>query len=536
MIIKRLPKKCILLLVLLVFSVATCFAVTNTITIYASVTRSGNYGNYTYTGTVSRISPAGYTIYYAWSTSNRQPSDASFQPYTASVTSSNVTSSNQYFWVRVRNSDGTFSTAKGFSRNGSTSQTVTIVDPDVGAIWYQQSTADAINVFDLESVFYTPLRKVTWGNNEASTGTINASNYIGQLGVRSCSHEILFTVEAEGRFVSRSDPSKYKEYWITMCPRANYGSGDVGVYWDVVSDSAVNGDEQAPNTRSTGSASIVSPVTNGTSVNIGTAEGRSNNRQITTFWIDLAMCMDALDATSLQHLEVNDDYFTTIVLKWECYTDIQYGNCSYPHSGEYIITLRGYYGTAVEEQDAVSFIVEAEGSSQSLNIRSILNTPTKIAALNILSTNKTTNTGSGGNGSGYNWANNVFAFLSASSDYSSSSSQFVLTNVSEKNRGQTIPFVVQVYNRNTQTLNQSFDGTARWSGKSNARANPFCIDLSNCYNVTTDRYGNVYNALNYLGDVCILISDDGTISENENNAYSGRYESYIYYHIIYDPN
>ena len=533
--INRLSKRCILLLILFILSAAVCFAASNSVSIEVNAARSGSYGNYTYTCKVNRITPAGYTIYYAWSPNTSQPAESAFQPYT-----SEVSSSNQYFWVRVRNSEGTFSTAQRFSRssNGQSviTQSVTINDPDVGAIWYQQSTVDANNVFNLESVFYTPLRKVTWGNNSASTGTINESNYIGQLGSRSCSHEILFTVEADGKFISRSDPSKYKEYWITMCPRATYGSGDVGVYWDVVSNSAVNGNEQSPNTRSTGSASIVSPKTNGTTVNIGTATGGNNNRAINTFWIDLALCMDALDATSLQNLEVNNDYYTTITLKWECYTDIQYGNCSSPHSGEYIITLRGYYGTSVEDQDAVSFIVEAEGSSQSLNIRSILNTPTKIATLNILSTNKTTNTSSSGNGTGFNWANNVFAFLSSSSDYSNASSSFVLTNVSEKNRGQTIPFVVQVYNRNTQTLNRSFDGTARWSGKPNARANPFCIDLSNCYNVTTDRYGNTYNALNFLGDVCILISDDGTISANEGNAYSGRYESYIYYHIIYDPS
>ena len=412
-----------------------------------------------------------------------------------------------------------------------------------GDIWYQHSTYDALNVFDLEDAFYTPLRSVTWGNDSAETGTINASNYIGQLGLKNCSHEILFTVETDGKFVSRSDPSKYKEYWIAMCPRYQY-YGDYGYFWDLTSNYptgvAVNSTDQAPNTKSTGSASILAPSTyssTNTAINVGSSDGSSLYRYITTFWIDLALCMDELDSDSLKHIDVNDDYYSTVILKWECYTSELYGDTTCSHSGQYIITLRGQYGVTDVSQDAVSFIVEAEGSSQNFSIRSILNTDTKVATMQILSTQKTaTSNINSGNGTGYDWNANVFAFLSSSSDYATQGSEFVLTNVSSKNYGKTIPFTVNVYDESSGTLNQSYDGTTYWNGKSDAQTEGYAIDVSESYTVTTDRYGNTYHAINYIGDVMINIPDDGTILANTDNAYSGKYESYLYYHIIYDPD
>lgn len=65
---------------------------------------------------------------------------------------------------------------------------------------------------------------------------------------------------------------------------------------------------------------ILAPSTyssSNTEINVGSSVGSSLYRYITTFWIDLALCMDELDSDSLKHIDVNDDYYSTVILKWE---------------------------------------------------------------------------------------------------------------------------------------------------------------------------------------------------------------------------
>ncbi len=407
------------------------------------------------------------------------------------------------------------------------------------AIWYQNATRDALNVFDLESVFYLPKRGSTWNSNSASTGTINSSNYIGHLGVKYCEHNIKFSVSTTGKFVSQSDPTKYREFCIAMCPRYEksniFGAnqGDAGYFWDVETNSAINGNDRAVNTKDTGYAYVISPTTDGSRVYVA----RNTRAYVWVYWVDLVVIMDELDSDDLQHLEENDDYMAHVTLSWECYSD---SGCTDGHSGSYTFALRGYYGSAgSSDQDAVYFFVTPTTDASNLDIKTMLqdNSEVEIADIQIHTTTRTDTSRyslSSGWCPGYAWADHVFGFVSASSDYLTSNSDgFLLVN-QRYGSSTTIPFEINIYDSDG-TLNQSFDGTDYYHGSTTDEKKAYCVDISDVYTSSSDRNGNTFYAVNYFGDVKVqLLDPSGAALTNADNAYSGLYTSTIYYHVIYE--
>lgn len=397
------------------------------------------------------------------------------------------------------------------------------------AVWYQNTTEDALNVFNLNNVYYLPMRSSTWGSNSASSGTINESNYIGQLGVSNCSHQIKYTVSTSGSFVSQSDTTKYRDFCIAMCPRYEYLLGDNGFFWDVETNKAVNSSERAPNTRNTGTASVTSPYTNNTNVYVSSG----TRRRIQKFWIDLVICMDTLNSDDLKHISENDDYIATITLEWSCKTS----NCNQAsHKGSYTFILRGYFGDSSAAQDAVYMFVIPSASSTNMSIRDIIqNGEKKIADIQV-HTNTRTDTSrystSSGRCPGYEWKDHVFTFISASPSYATSDNAGFLLK-KKNNPTVTIPYTLNVRSSDG-SLNRTFDGTDYYYGSTAAQKKAYCINLGN-YSTSTDRYGNTYNTIDFYGYVAIDIDDPtGAISSNAGGIYSGVYESYIYYHIIYE--
>ncbi len=152
---------------------------------------------------------------------------------------------------------------------------------------------------------------------------------------------------------------------------------------------------------------------------------------------------------------------------------------------------------------------------------------------------------------GYDWTQHLYAFLSASPDYNTQeSSGFVLTKVGSPSI--TVPYTLTVTNTtggNLSTDTQTFTGENYFTDKASAAA--FCIDMSRYKKTSEDTFGDTYGAINYEGQVDITINDfaipgsgnsfidvmkNSTLSQSyifDYARYIGKYESNIYYHIVY---
>ena len=88
---------------------------------------------------------------------------------------------------------------------------------------------------NLANTFYLPTYEVEWEakSNDLINGTYitkkengKTPNGIGHIGCVATRHKIIFEVNTNGgRFVSQSDPSKYRDYYVAMKPRIrNYSN------------------------------------------------------------------------------------------------------------------------------------------------------------------------------------------------------------------------------------------------------------------------------------------------------------------------
>lgn len=426
-------------------------------------------------------------------------------------------------------------------------------------------------VFDLSTYFNgTPIINDYKGKNN-SNGKLDESRAIGTVGYSDITsettttysgsgnkqkkiettyaHTITYTIDTnKGKFVSQSDPSKYREFYVVIVPDySTQGSTSRSFYY---------------NTSTTAPSTKTNDILTFTDTNNYYSVG-----------IDLFLCMDDPE-NERTHLSANDDYVANITVNWTCAytktvktyskntswwssgewkttpdsTETTTLSCEENHSGSFNMMVRGYYGSNTgESRDTFLLVVNPTQESRNLNLKQMVlnnNESKQIADMAISTTTRKE----------FDWRSHIHAFLSANSNYAiSDSNGFRLVNTS--NRSITIPYTLTVYNTTSGQpgVPKVYDGKAYFSGNSTQ----YDLDLKDYsksstdyyYSVFTDLYGDTYYAINYNGAVDLQLQDftipgtDGvqffTAIRNQEDyvvpysKYTGKYESNIYYHIVY---
>lgn len=388
-------------------------------------------------------------------------------------------------------------------------------------VWFMHSTRMTDNI-NLEDTYYLPNYTKTWTQDKSLgdpiKGTYSTINTLGNFGVMSCDHKLCFTITTDGRFVSQSDSSKYREYYLAMRPRCrpkggndiDYNRGSNGVY--------VETSERLINTKLTGSMSYVTPPVSasGSAVPIDAA---GTIKTIDRFHADLIVCMDELTPTDRQHLSEKDDYFTTFTIEWHCEED----NCTNPnHTGHYTVVLKGYFGEDDPHYSLVSLFVKPTVQARNLDIIEAVrshNGKEIIANMSFYCASKAK----------FSWKDKVYVYLSASDNSKTTQSRgFELVN---RTTTQTIPYTINILQNGIVV--GTFDGTDYSNGKKPAN----CINFSNSQTSLLDREGNTSYSIVFDGDVQI---DFGSLSESTINSnllnYGGIYTSNIYYYVVTSEN
>ena len=448
-------------------------------------------------------------------------------------------------------------------------------------VWvYNGEQAITIN---LEKTFYLPKYETEW--KSAATPSLENGTYvtkqsqvnnnpenvngIGNIGSAYCSHLITFTVSTTGQFVSQSDPSKYRDFYVALKPRIREidpydkngalknpdGSGnDRDYYYTDPNGSPHSGSERVPNSRDNGlTFSVTAPALTQVAEKVGGKntwvleeekktdsghDGLGYNEDgmiyASRVYYDILICLDPITSQDRIHMSELDDYVALINFSWTCGV----AGCNKNHSGSYTFVVRGYYGSSSgssEANDNVFLIVSPEATASHLDIIKMIDNEAhsgseKIAKLQVITTVLKYDKGK----NMYNdWNNRVKVFISSSNNYASSGDHFALTRY----RGGSaveIPFQIKVYNEGTNTVNKNYDGTDSWPASK-----------SNCLSFTVQNYngreGTATKGLEYKGDVVLEITDvpdeDGKYIVDKRNDYVGQYYEDIYFHIVYDdPN
>lgn len=408
-------------------------------------------------------------------------------------------------------------------------------------IWFENDYSSRKNVINMESLFYLPTMDTIYPSN-SPTGTYSSVNTLGNFGCAYCNHDIIFTVQTDGKFVSESDPTKYREFYIAIIPRVRYDTLDrknstiddkVYCMDRTYQGGEVAGAVLAPNTRDVSGNPMKTLTITAPAISMDPYTkyyvGPDGEQHVFRFWCDVLICLPALTQEDIQHLIESDDYSATVTVSWTCAGE---GECNTSHSGSFQFNLRGYYKTQQGSQDSLAMFVVPTSSSVNLDIRSILERNTQeenIAQMNVYTTTvkKSTNIWARFQGSQITEVR-VKPFISANSSWNQQEGQnpnsFALTN------GITsIPFSVIVRDPDHTSGNVSgyfweFDGSDYW-GKNNMNY----IDLTNYVVRINDRQGTEYNMISFTGDVYISFSGQ-TIP---NPLASGIYSEDIYYYIVY---
>ena len=437
--------------------------------------------------------------------------------------------------------------------------------------------------FNLANTFYLPTYEVEWEaySNDLVNGTYitkpqngKIANGIGHFGVSSgCEHKITFAVYTDGRFTSQSDPTKYRDYYVALKPRireyqgpswnydtnSNTGDGnissgkDYNYFVDAATGVEVNHSDRVPNTRSSSTIYVTSPVmknlydlnqgaivkTEDKLVYSGSTLGYIYPARV--YW-DVLLGFDPITSQDKIHLANLDDYIARVYISWSC----DHADCDNPeHSGSFVFTVRGQYNTTGNEKDNVFMIVTPDAAASRLDLIGMINESTgigteKIASMSVLTTNPNNNP---------KWDTHVMVFLSASPNYNASNSEgFVLKRYYPSVDPNTdIPFTIKVYNEGYEgvSVNRSYDGKMAYTsyqadknkclsftGKIKELQGNELVEVNIIHNYN-ERSGKASSGLIYNGSVYIEIDDsDGSIRNNV-EQYSGIYKGYIYYHIVY---
>ena len=391
----------------------------------------------------------------------------------------------------------------------------------VEQVWFMHSTRMTDNI-NLEDTYYLPNYTKTWTQDKSLgdpiKGTYSTINTLGNFGVMACEHKLCFTITTDGRFVSQSDSSKYREYYLAMRPRCRPKGGN-----DIDYNLGSNGTDVAltdrlTNTKLTGTMEYITPPvsSSGSYVRINSS---GTMKTIDRFHADLIVCMDELTSEDRQRLSEKDDYFTTFTIEWHC----QENGCENPnHSGNYTVVLKGYYGDDNPQYSLVSLFVKPTAVARNLDILDTIrnnNSKAIIANMSFYCASKPK----------FNWKEKVYVYLSASdSSRTNNTGGFVLTN---RITHQTIPYTINVLQNGIVV--GTFDGTDYSSGKKPAHY----IDFTNAQSSLLDREGNTSYSIVFEGDVEL---DFGDLTEQQINSnllnYGGVYTSTIYYYVVTSEN
>ena len=465
-------------------------------------------------------------------------------------------------------------------------------------IWFYLDTGSYnIQKVNLKTpVIYPAKYKCYWtdnSTNDSDKGTYDKYiNVMGNIGCAYTDHQIVFSISSDNRFVSQSDPSKYRDFYVVVKPKIRYKSKDYeyccidsiittpGTFPTPI-NTPVSLEDYCPNTKNGNTAQIYSPqlvVHHGenepdTYYYPSNATGDNNrfvfsgsydpssypNNKPDRFYCDLLLVLDPLvDETNgidqTLHLAEGSDYFATIYISADCNVP----DCSNPmHHMSYSYVIRGYYSNkdnlagrtfftfVTQEAQAANLDIEAIIDAQnSINsgfdfdtdndVKTVITPGAKISEIEIMTVPR---------GTDYKTKASVFITATSSMDSTTTSSPetFYLRHTDSDIR---IPFKVVVKNLKNNEL-QVFDGSAPGTK----------INLANNQSVVVDRANNKYNSVKYNGEVYIVIKDEATgriteqvngntvvyptvkISEfldNDNLGLNGLYTSYVYYHIFLD--
>ncbi len=420
-------------------------------------------------------------------------------------------------------------------------------------VWYYRDEGTYnITSVDLGKTFYLPKYSTPYGK-KANDGTPEngtyaiATNVIGNIGCAFTSHKIKFTISTDGRFVSQSDPTKYREFYLALKPRMRRdGAGDDENYnWDEDGNAIENVQERVPNTKHNNSVSVTAPkqIRNG-NVSDVTLEGLGTV-DFLRYYCDICICMDELTSDDLTHLKSGDDYLATIIIEWECIPEGETCSDQDLHNGSFIFVINGSYDVEESNKDQIFLTVNPAPNVMDLDLVSIVNTDgdnNKVHIADIELYAVTLNK---------DWARDITFFVSSSNDPDSpDATGFRLLN---RDAGFYIPYSVIVDNYDLMTWTQrtgkketkTFDGTdTSSSGKK--------IDISSSVKSITNKNGKQFKSVAYGGKVYINIDTkaytdpdyyeqeveiDYVGIADEQNIYhqliSGVYTSTIYYYVIY---
>ena len=443
-------------------------------------------------------------------------------------------------------------------------------------VWaFNGTQATTIN---LSKTFYLPTYGVTWEaqSNDLINGTYltkgTGANGIAHIGVASCPHSITFTVTTTGRFVSQSDPTKYRDYYVALKPRIreykSWASGgtDHNYLVDLYNNLIAGESDRVPNTRGNNAVSVTTPampyILNANQNGIVDDPSKRIKIDSSTYiyatrvYYDVLLCLDPITSQDMVHLARLDDYVAEINVSWRCNEP---GCTNSIHNGQYTFVIRGYYGDANNEADNVFLLVTPEATASRVDIYNLINNEQhkgkeRLATFKVITTTPT---------SGNDWKKLVKVFISSSYDYSTPGEPFSLQQYYTRSGtgDKSIPFTIKVYNmgyENTDNYNRAYDGTDCW--KSPNESSAMCLNFAagtnnspnnlrytdpntgqdyyaNIINSYRERQGNTSIGMVYEGVVMIEIEDDASQGYpilNNKTAYSGLYRGDIYFHIVYN--
>ncbi len=404
-------------------------------------------------------------------------------------------------------------------------------------IWVFTDESKNTTSFNLEKTTYLPCLSTGYSstkNNygDPAAGTYSPVNIIGNMGCIYCGCEIEFTITTSGRFVSQSDPSKYRDFRIAVMPRITDQDGDKNYLWDCTTEPHTHLDSAArvPHTeKSSGGEEVQLVITAPSFTSADPYVDRDalgdRKSKITRWWCDILMILDDLTAEDYRHMAEVNDYIARVNITWTCKND------DHPnHSGSFSYVLRGYYGVPEGGKQA-KVIVTPNPQAMNLDILNAIGKQEHIAHMLVLTNTSMTN-----------WANRIYMFLSSDPDaWNNSKGTFKLRQLNTNgNSNRAIPFSVIVkYSEDEQT---EYTGSDSYS---TARSNGHCLDL-HTKSGTINRDGKDVYIIDYSADVFIKIPssdpnnpDIALLASNDNDAianYAGISSSNIYYHVIYDDN
>ncbi len=403
------------------------------------------------------------------------------------------------------------------------------------------NSSTRVSQINLNMDFFPAIYSIGWGKYDFNNGAYQADNWLGEFTVYGSDHTIELTVSTgNGRFVSASDPTKYREFSIAVKPmyRSSDNKSDVPYIEDITSSSltsTVSGSDRVPTTKGSNTLTVYAPAFTSKST---IAVNGANTAGVLYLFYEILLCMDVAAVDDYMTLAELDDYYATITLTWRC-TDSSCTNAN--HSGSATIILKGFYDSNnpktltnnIEKSSFVFMQVFPSAESTRMDIMDMINnsTKTKIASLDLNSTYVDLSYDSTNNKYTSSQLNNVRVFLSSNSNYNAAGSQFSLVNTTN---GKTLDFNVGVYDSGTAV--KTFDGTACWTNASNSAS--LCLDLSNYINVSMERkVPKASGQLSFNGDVMLDIVDDNETSirtdASVQSTYSGEYMANIFYHIVY---